>query len=79
MRNTLIEVEEHNVAGIVYPVTADPWWIPVAYYAMKLSVPVWKVAAYCASQPHNCARTIDGVLRDPHRINSFRNWLMRTF
>ncbi|NBP58697.1 MFS transporter, partial [bacterium] len=25
---TLIQHVEHNVAGIVYPVVADPWWKP---------------------------------------------------
>lgn len=44
MRNTLIEVEEHNVEGVVYPVTADPVWKPTAFVGFA----IW-AASSCVS------------------------------
>ncbi|MDJ0336744.1 DUF4258 domain-containing protein [Cryobacterium sp. PH31-O1] len=26
--NTITQIVQHNVAGVAYPVVADPWWIP---------------------------------------------------
>ena len=76
---TLIQHVEHRVPGIVYPVVADPVFIPaiIVIYAVKLHLPAVKLGVVCARNWHGCLNHINTVKKIPSRIQEFRNWVLR--
>jgi hypothetical protein len=77
--NVLIQVVMHDVEGVVYPVTADPVFLPpiIIIYASKMALPAMKLGLVCARNWHGCLNYIDSVRKVPSRIGAFRSWVLR--
>jgi len=78
---TLIQHVEHNVPGIVYPVVADPVWIPplVYYYAILIAVPTTKILSFCARSWSGCYREFEAVKNFPNRLNQLKQFILSRF
>jgi hypothetical protein len=80
---TLIQHVEHNVAGIVYPVVADPVFIPagvVIFWATRLQVPIYAVVKFCTRHSgavQECAMHINRAFNIPSYWSWFRQHILR--
>lgn len=79
---TLIQYVEHNVTGIVYPVVADPVWIPagiVVFWATRLQVPIYAMVRFCtrhSGAPQECAMHINRAFNIPSYWRWFRQHIL---
>ncbi len=65
---TLVQYVEHNVPGIVYPVVADPVWIPAAFVGFA----VWAATACVVSVVQDL-----GIAGVQHALRGDWNWRNR--
>ncbi|MEX0594866.1 MAG: hypothetical protein WD512_00065 [Candidatus Paceibacterota bacterium] len=80
---TLIQHVEHNVAGVVYPIVADPVFIPagvVIFWATRLQVPIYAVVKFCTRHSgavQECAMHINRAFNTPSYWNWLRQYILR--